>query len=333
MPAPVWTEDFRVSVVEYGSSIVEAISRGQLDLQSQVKKVRQTRKPTASVATLELVDPLGSFSTYNIRQALDVFPLAGLCMEEPGDDFAMYVETQDCVGPKANAAIKYTISQGIVAPQTLSITHLGDAELTYSVNAKYDGTNAPVAIQQGQGNPAVTAASDTRYTMDRMFIVDPANAANNVNVYGKIEIELAFNSEVNGRGADSTLANTVQTLDNQFQVLTVRGYQLSWYRDNVTPGAADTEPSVVDNIHLGRDLTDDTSPAATRNITMYLKDRNKAVGDSAHIEIQLRGLLVGDQVLSGAPDSPAECSFQLHLVEEGAVAPIIVTSGLVAIPA
>lgn len=320
-----WSDDYRMSTVAYGANQIEAISQSDMNLNPEVRKTRAVRGTDAKVASLERISPTGSFTTFNLKQAFDAIPVAGVCADAGGDDIIVHAELRDCIGVQANKAIKYTIEAGVIAPQTLSVDHRGDATMSYSINAAFDGTNAPVQIEHDQANPTLTAGSDVKYTMDKFIIVD-TQTAGDVAVEGKINMTLDFGARVEGKGADSTVADTVQTLDETFQVLSVRGLQLRWYRDNAGADPEDTAPSVIDHIAAGKVLT------GAEYIRFYLKDRNELSTAAKHIEITVRGVVVGDTIYSGGPDGPAEASFQMHLVNDGTNAPVIVNPVLVAIP-
>lgn len=317
-----WQDDYRISVVKYGANTIEGISQSSLDLNPTVRRTVAVRSTNAKVASLESVSPSGTFSSFNVWQAFQALGVVGICADEPGDDIELFCELRDCIGVQSNKTMKYTIAEGIIAPQTLSVDHRGDASMSYTINAKFDGTNSPVVIEYDQAEPTLTAGSDTKFTMDKMSIFQGGTPADTF-VEGKIQITLDFGAQVNGRGADSNVADTVQTLDQTLQTLTVRGYDLKWYQED--GGTAAVKP--VDVLTSGKLLED------TRYLRFWLKNRDEATASTEHIQITVRGVLVGETIFSGNPESPAECSFQMHLIEDSAAnLPVIVNGALVAIP-
>lgn len=314
-----WQTDYRVSDIVFhpvglGAAVtVAGVRSSRIVANSDVRREVATGSIHASTASLQSVSPVATVQIANLVQALTVLGVSGTCIEadpsHPG--MYLYAQRQGCTGPEAGAVHRrYQIREGVLVPTQLTVDHRGDALMTYDLNARYDGTNDPVLVVDGESLPA-SAGADARWTMDRMMGSVGGGTPVITEIEGKRNISIDFGAQVTSEGADSDPYDSVQSLSQMLSTVTVRGVDLAWF-DGVVP-------------LLG------TSRTLTDFITIYLKNRDELHAATEHVALTIRGLLTQDTIIDGSPDSPAETSFAMHLVNDGTNAPIIVQTGI-AIP-
>ena len=317
----VWDKDFRVSVVEKhvatdGSAVlIEGVTQADISANITVKREVAANSIFAKVATVEAVKPVASFTTYNIAQAFGAggLGLSGLCVTSDGSHpgITLYAQKQGCSGASAGSVHrKYTIATGILAPQSLTVDHRGDASIGYQIFAKYDGSTDPVVMTPSVALPTPSAAVDARWTMYSMSTFNAGEPVRTDSLEGKRNITLDFGAQVTSEGADSTVFDSVQSISQVLQTLTVRGVNPEWFvADASSAGVVDFD---------GRSLiTDDY-------LVFTLRKQNTPLATAEHIKITVRGTLVVQTLLSGSPNSPAEASVEMHLIDDGTNAPVIV---------
>lgn len=314
-----WNRDYRLAKITFhpdgaSAATIEGIQDGGVSANASIRQDVSAGTIYAKNASLESLSPTGQFNVLNIESAINALGLGGACITSatnPG--LMMDFEKRDCKAADAgNVHLRYTVGDGVIIPRTLGVDHRGDATLSYEIRAKFDGTNNPVTITHALAPPVLTAASDKRFEMNRAYIGESG-----YEIKGKRNISFEFNAEVNSEGADSTPYDTVQSITSMLSRLKVSGVDPNWIKADVNPEFA---TAIIDDQGTGRTLS--ATP-----LTIWLKDRNQAATAAAHIKLEMRGLIVPDTIIQGTATSPAECSFEMALVQDGVNAPIVVTTG------
>ena len=292
-----WTNDFRlyaieVKVVGMSSPLyISGLTDGSIEANSEILRETVAGTLFAPTASLQTVKPVANFTSLNLPQALDAFGLGGAasCITSdgthPGVNF--YFAKQACAGAAAGAVHrKYTVSQGIVVPTRLNVTHRGNATIAYAIHTSYDGTNNPVILTENVALPAANLAGDPggRWTMDAMVI-------GAVAIEGKRDISIDFQANIQSEGADSNAFDTSVSLRSILQNVKVSGVDPSWFT-SVSP-------------LLGVGVSD-------LNTTWIYKKRNVELTVAEHVKLIANGLVTWDQIVGGNPDAPATASFNIN---------------------
>lgn len=318
----IWLNDHRASTVEIhtdtevgGAEAISGITASSIAANSVVKFEPSSGSLYATVAYLENVSPVGSFTTLNLKRAIEVIGLTAKCItNDTNPGIHQYFQLQGCEGPEAGAVHRrYTTGKGVLYPRSLSVDHRGDAEMVYELATVYDGQNDPVAVTENVALPAVTD-DDDRYTMSQFDIAgitfDTDHAADpqydsETEVIGKRSINIDFQPTVSSAGADSELYDSVQSITSVLPLITVTGVDIKWFK------------TVAEAI--GRDK----STAA--DITFYMSRRNSLPAALEHIRFQTQGFISWDSIVSGTPTEASTASFQISCISEGGNIPIIGT--------
>lgn len=306
----VWTNDYRLHSIVWnpvGASEVtlSAMSNQSLQANSEVLREVPGGALFAESASLQTVRPLLSFTTFDLATAISAFGIGGSggCItsdvDEPGLD--LYFAKRTCAGfDAASTHLKYNVAAGIIVPRSLNVSHRENATITYDVYVSSDGTNSPIVKDTGQTLPTLST-NDDRWTVGPMSVAGTA-------VEGKRDITIDFNPTVTQSAADSTTFDSVVSLDNFLQRVTVQGVEPSWFDDDGTPTVATLS---------GKTVSDSTT-------NIILRKRNTLDTATEHIRLQLNGLLTWDNIISGDPRSPATTGFAIDLTRgSGGNAPII----------
>jgi len=290
----------------YGVKIHETMLGGitaqNLPLGNQVQGEASSGEVYTRFQSLMGAKPQATFSTLNIAAALDLCGVTGYDVDS-GDGVVLYAQkTADGATRTAGANHRsYTIADGLLVPQTLSVNHAGNATLSYLLLAtSADGTTHPVAIAETVTLGAVTDGE--RFTLGPITI-------GAVTVAEPRSLSVQFGINARTEGAGSELYDTHAWIASIQPSLTITG--------------VDVELLKAANIPL-------TGQAATHaNTTIYLRKRaagSTFVADATeeHIKLTADGLAVVEDAMAASGDDPAETGLVLSCEYDGTNAPITV---------
>ena len=269
----------------------------------------QSLRPVASFTSFDLAGLLDSTASYgpginingnNCIHANDSAP------NEPG--LELFYALYQCAGPAANGAgvfdhTKYTIPEGIIVPTTLTVDHRGNAQISYDIyaTAPDEMTDPVIKIKVDSDDLPTHSNNNLRYTMAGMSITGPTGSA--VMVEGKRNITFNFNPAVTQEGADSLKFDSVNSIDSSSPRVTIQGVEPDWLKDT-----AATKPG---------DVTSLTGHSVVEAETWVdFEERNGL--SPTNIRIAFNGLLNVDNIVSGGPDSPAEMTIAIDVVQVAA---------------
>ncbi len=312
-----WSTDYRVSNVEFNGTIIGGVQSNSIAANAEIRRDVANGSLHARTASLQSLSPVGTFQTFDIAGAIDAFGLNGKCIDGVTGPLHNYYQLQQCEGPAAGAVhVRYTVTDGLLFPRTLAVNHRGDAQITYEVRARFDGTNDPV-IKTGGQTISVSPNADARFTMGQFDIPSIADAAIPVLVEGKRSININFNGQASSSGADSEIFDRVQSLDQILPTTTISGVELGWLDTLV----AAIQGRSVNNVPVG--------PPVELPVNVYLRKRNTPDATAEHIRLTQQGLIYWDSLVDGSVGQSATSSFSIDAVEDSTNKPIVPNTAIV----
>lgn len=244
------------------------------------------------------------FSTRSITAALDVTGVGGASIATVGP-VSMYAQAWAAGGSRATGSAhrKFTFSDGMILPRTLTVEQGGEARLDVDIVTSYDGTNDPIIIADAQSLP-VTALTDAMFTLGGVTI-------GGVALTGVRRFQIDFGLDVVTEAADGDLWDTYVGIRAQQSVITVETTAIA------TIAAAGIPLS---------------GKAATHaNTTLYVKKMlhgGSFVPDATaeHIAFTACGMIAPDSVFGASGNNPGTCGFRMPCSYDGTNLPITVST-------
>lgn len=292
----VWTRDYRAGHVkrdfvgDASPLLVAGITNIGIRANTDVQSDGHSGSVFPNSAHARSIQPVASFTSYDVEACILAFNLLGMCITSDGTDpgLALYGQQQSCAGVAGGAVHdEYLIKKGVLVPRTLTIEHQGNASVVYEAMAAYDGTNEPVIRNTNVALPA--AAVPPRFEMYDMTI-------NGSTITGKRSITIDFGAEVTQESADSQAKPTVVSLSKVSPVITVRGVDNSWFGSIAGLSGAN---------------------AVHGTTQIRLKNRNELIASAKHITINFAGLITWDTIFEAGIDAPGETSFRITVLDNG----------------
>lgn len=248
--------------------------------------------------------PKASFTTLAVRQALALLNATALHLPCAGP-FRMYARKHEEGGGRADGAAhrSFTMNKVLIAPTTLSAEHQQNATLALEVTVGYDGTNAPVIPADNQALPAGTLDPE-RYTLGPIIV-------GGVTLTKKASVSLDFGLSVVADAADSDLWPTELSLEQGQPMLTVRGFNPTWF---ATSGAIPLTGAA----------------AGHANTKIYLRKRSGSGfvpdGTAEHVLLTVAGVIAPEDIYRAG--ERGETTLTLPLVHDGTNPPVVINTGV-----
>jgi len=225
-----------------------------------------------------------------------------------GDGLSMYGYKHVDGGGRAGASShrKYNFVKGLVIPQTLSVSHGGDAVLSYRVFPAYNGSADPVVLTEDQSVPgSITDAN--RYTLGPCTV-------GNISLDGLRGLDIDFGIAVEQEPIQSEVWPRVVSIRSAAPVITIRGIDLAWHADSggiPLEGLAGTHA----------------------NSTIYLRRRKTggsfyADNEAEHVKFTAAGLITVQNMMSADGRSAAEASLMMSCYHDGDNLPLSVDTSI-----
>ncbi len=215
--------------VVHDSTAIGGVHALNIDPKDQVLAEATAGEPWARFTALVGQEPESTFSTYAINAALDLIGLTGSNIGDLTNGLIFHAQKKLAGGVRGGAGThrKMVVNDGLVVPQTLSVSHRGNASLTYRVVTIYDGSNDPIVLTESQNLPA--APNDlTRFTLGQTTIA-------NVTIDQKLQLDIDFGIELDIEAADSDLWPTHVGIKAINPKLTFRGTDGEWFKAGNIP--------------------------------------------------------------------------------------------------
>ena len=295
---PNWVNDYRaghVQVENAGLQTIAGVTRIRVAANSDIRKDASSGSPYPLSAHLVAVEPVLSFTTMELLEAITNLTLNGVCTT----DFRAFGQAQDCQGVKAGTTHDYYgVAKGSIVPTSLSIDHQGNAELSYDIYAaSSDGSAAPVSRSTGVALPALTTPK--RYEMYDLTVAG-------TTIEGKRNVTINFNPTVTLEGADSNIYPTAVSLSSLSPVMSIRGVDPNWLASIGIDGARGTAANTI----------------------LRFKDRDQLTTATSHISIAANCQVSWNTPFDAGPAAPAETDLQCDVYSTNGTAPLTVGLGV-----
>lgn len=268
------------------TEIVREVNAGQI----YAKQVHQNFR-SASI----------NYTSWNLQDLLDVVGLAGRCIPDASyTDVHVYIAKYDC-NQIASGSVhtRYEVNKGIIYPTSLTVDHQGNAQISYSIMAIYDGSNAPIVKAVNQALPTIPAGQDDRWTMYDAHV-------NNILVAQKKSINIDFGPQTNTEGADSEAFDSWVSLDAVLPTITIQGINPEYL------AAAGPVTTLAGN---------DYNNAAVNRVR--LKKRGIAIGTAEHIIINTQGLARISEPFNSTGNDAGRTELRFEAIQEDTNVPLI----------
>lgn len=262
-------------------------------------------------ASITFQAPKPQASTKSIAAALAVIPQTGICLNTNGSHLGafFYGEAKsDCqVGEPGSANhLSYLVGKGLLVPETLSGSLREDVQLSFSVDAISDGTNAPLAGSYGATLP--TGLDLSQYAVGAIKIA-------NILWSDTRRLNLAFNVR---RGEDDPQLGGIWPI------------RASRVKAQPVLELTARDPSKLDD-STGIPLLGKS--AIHGNTVVYFKKRLnrgafEADASTVHLKMTMSGLVYFDNPFSASGNANAETSIRLVGLNDGTNFPIVFTFGI-----
>jgi hypothetical protein len=254
-----------------------------------------------------LVAPGFTFSTADIAGALTLCGFDGLAISA-SNILTGYLQKVTQGGLRASATgnhITMVMNEGILIPQTLTVTTDQLATLSMAAIATYDGTNLPVVFTDSE-NYTASASTIVGWTLGP---IEPINVA--------------------------VPGNTTMTIDFGFQLETLsgdgEGYPTFTYigRRQPTVTFSSKTAAVFDTLsETGKDLSSSPTDVFLRRVSTAGDGTVRyGVGESEHIKFQMYGSYGSPQSVGGAHGASVDAGVVLTPYYNGTNASVIITTG------
>ena len=246
------------------------------------------------------------FSTLALATALDVCGVSGLAITSTTNyGVNVYAQAVQDGGTRKTGANhrKYAIRKGLLFPKSITVNHQGDASISYTLIATYDGTNEPVVLTKNVSLPA-GIADDERFTIGPLTIGGKL-------LDGNTDWTIDFGINAKTVGADSDIWDTFSWVQTISPSLTIRGIKPEWFDSAQIPltGLACTHA----------------------NTKLYLRKRlgdSDFVGDGVaeHIKMTVAGMATVEDVISQSDGGETETGLHIATNFDGTNAPVAVNT-------
>lgn len=248
--------------------------------------------------------PTAEFGTLAIASALTTLPSTGKSIADLADGLSMYIQKHLIGGTRTAGSThrKYVATAGIIVPRRLTVSHGGDASLSYDVIVLYDGSNDPLVFTDEVALPE--DVGEERFTLGPVSLGDVT-----LDHLRQFEIDFGLNAVT--EGADSEIWDRYVSLETIEPSLTLRGIDPEWVKAANIP-------------LIGKSGTH-------ANSTAYLRKRDHGgtfVADvtAEHVKFTADGLITIEEAASGSGSGAVETSARMDLEYDGTNAPLVVVA-------
>lgn len=287
-----------------GSTGLGGISRVSVPPGAEVASEPTDGQVYSRFATVRSQKPRATFDAFSIKSALNLCGMSGLSLAS--SNLTLWAAGQEDGGSRAlSASKKYMLVKGLLVPERISSQHGSDATISYGAYAAWDGTNDPLATQDGTAPAWDTAPAG----YDERFTVGPCLVGGNV-FYGVRSIDISFGFVVRSESADGEVWPRIVSIQSCNPSVTIRGLDLRNFGSSKIPLAGKA-----------------TSNADTK---IFLRRRKQQGGvwgnsDAKHVLINVPGLCVIEQAHDASGNGLSECTASITAIHDGTNLPLVIT--------
>jgi len=291
--------------VEFDATLLPGITQCRVDTGTDVQGDATSGEVYNRWLSVYAQKPKATFASKAIASALDLCGLAGLDVSGLAAGLKLYAQMHARASTRAGAAShrKYTLNDGLVVPRTLSVSHRGDATLSYDVLVLYDGVNDPLVISDAVTLPAGLTDAE-RFTLGPITIESVS-----LTTVQKFDVDFGITGDPDA--GDSSIWDTYCSIRGIKPKITLSGFDVEWLK--------------AANIPL-------TGKSATHlNTAIYLRKRaagSTFVADvtAEHIKFTAAGLAYIETPFDASDDGVSTTSLVMPLKYDGDNAPLTINT-------
>ena len=304
------TNHHRLYGVQAGAVLIGGVTNTATDMNSDIQSEATSGESDPRFVSLVGQQPGGNFATYHIARVLSVLGSVGTAISALGTglNFFLAKVSQAAAGPDAGAVHrKYTFSQGILVPVSVTVEGRGNATLTCDARSvSADGTTHPMALTKAVALPA-GLVDDERFVLSKIKLAG--------QVYtGARSVTINFGLNIQLEEVDGELFDTNASVSTREASIVIRGKNPEW----LGPDAGEV-PLV------GRGVAHaDTEVFFKKRL---LKGTFHPLGNSEHIKFSASGMVHVPTPFDAAQGSSAETEITIVPNFDGTNPPVKVTTG------
>lgn len=304
------TTKHRIMGVQAGATLIGGITNTATEMNTEVRAEATSGESDPRFVSLVGQQPGGNFATYHIARALALLGSVGTAISALGTGLNFYLGrvSQVGAGPDAGSVHrKYTFSQGILVPVSVTVEGRGDATLTCDCRSvSPDGTTHPIALTKNVALPA-GLVDDERFALSKIKLAG--------QVYtGARSVTINFGLNIEQDQVDGELFDTQASVDTREASIVIRGKNPAW----LGPDAAEVPLQ-------GRGLAHADTEIFLRK--RVLKSDFHPLGNSEHIKFSASGIAHVPTPFEGASTGAAETEITIVPNYDGTNPPVKVTTG------
>jgi len=289
--------------VQYDSTLCGGVSQQNIVTGSDVRGEPTDAEIYARILALYEQKIVPSFSTYCLVQHLDELSALGVSIADMTLGLSLFAQAHLKGGSRAGATAhrEYNFTEGIVFPQSINVSHRGDAELSVGAVIGYDGSNDPMTITDDVTLTAITGEAE-RFTMGPVTI-------ESVLLAQKTNVSINFGLQVESEGVDSIIWDEFVSIVQCQPVIEITGIDIEWLKAANIPLTgksvthANTDIYLAKRAHGGTFVADETAE---------------------HIKFTAAGLIVPDECFSSSGQAPGQVKLTMPCYYDGTNAPITI---------
>lgn len=280
---------------------IGALTQGSLPPDVNVVREQTGTSLFPSNGRIELRSVAFNFTSLDLAKMVSLIGISGACITttNPKVGVQVYAAKWGCSGIASGSVHrKYVIKQGALYINSISCDHQGDASVSATLRATYDGTNAPVTVTENVALPSAANLADTgRWTLG------PA-AIEGVTLLSKKSVNIDFNTTVSTEGVDSEPYDRIVLIDSVQPTVSVVGIDPEWFNDLSVPltGAVMTHASTI----------------------MYFSKRNTPSATAEHVSMTAAGLAHWRNLFDASGRGLGQTTLEIATLYDGTNAPLVI---------
>jgi hypothetical protein len=297
--------------VKANTAIIGGLTASEVQIANEVRGQATSGLAYRQFLSLVTQGHTSSFTTLDLKTALDAIGANGASIGGITGGLKFYFAQEEEEGPGFAAGSVHrllTMTKGIVHPTRLNCGDVGDADLAYEATAVYDGSNAPIILDDAAALPTV-ALDQKRYALGPVTL-------GALVLTQKVNVSIEFGIKVETRRVDGDSFAISATISQVQPKIILRGNKVKWF--GVSPAGIPL---------AGQKLLHATTK-------LYFRKRDLGGGfvldaTAEHVKITAAGLAVIDQPGSfthGDRRTPGETTLTIETYHDGTNLPLIITT-------
>jgi len=291
--------------MDIDGTVVGGITRQSVRLGTEFFQNPTSGEPEPRTAGVRRHTPGGSIATKSVAAGIAAVAATSpysIAIEDIAAGLKLYAQALASGGARRGALSHrlYTITEGVLGLQGISVADGGDAELMMELLAVYDGSNDPVQITDNQSLPSGVTDSE-RFALGPITLGD-------VTIDQALGVDVNFGLTLRALFADGETLPRFSFVQSVVSSMTIRGINLAWLGDSAIP-------------FEGKVLTH-------ANSTVYLRKRAEtgfvADGTEEHISMTVAGVAAIQDGMDAAGLEPGTCNIEARAIGSDSNDPLVI---------